>query len=211
MVETNPHDQFKDHKIRRNAAMSLLLKNPNSGNMWCTIAIDDHGQIVVFGDFGPIVFGHCVAPFEQRIEWLGSHADVDDYVLGKARIGMSGLQSALTVSSAEAFEADVRQEFKVRLEALDDIGDEGRSGRIRAALTWESFQTRIDPDELEMLNCTVLPAQQSLDRYMDDLGYIENWEWIGKTGQRPIPAIFHAHAALRRAHLLLEADKVPFG
>ena len=208
MAKSNPHDAFRDHVIKRQDERSLLLQNPTSSNMWCTIAIDDHGQIVVLGDFGPIVFGFCAVPFIHRIDWLGSHEDVDEYVLGKARIGMSGLESALTVSSAEAFEADVRQEFAQKLQ---DLGDDHPPGPLRTALTWEAFSTHIDPDEMEMLEWAALPAQRALDDYLGGLGYEDNSEWIGKVGQRPIPAIGHAHAALRRAHLLLKADEVPFG
>lgn len=209
MPETNPHDVFREHVIKRQDERSILLQNPNNSDMWCTIAIDDLGQIVVFGDFGPIVFGFCAVPFAHRIGWLGSHEEADSYVLAKARIGMSNLRDALTVTSAESFEADVRQEFAVRLKALEDIGDEGASDSIRDGLTWEAFGTYIDLGELEVLQWSALPAQRALYSYLEDLGYQDNWEWIGSLGERPIPSIGLAHAALRRAHLLLKADEVP--
>ncbi len=201
MPETNPHDVFREHVIKRQDERTLLLQNPKSSNMWCTIAIDDHGQIVVFGDFGPIVFGCCVAAFIHRIDWLGSHEEADSYVLGKARIGMSGLEAALTVSSAEAFEADVRQEFAQKLQ---DLGDDHPPGPLRTALTWEEFQEHMDDDE--MAEPSMYWAQCALDEHLQALGYQDNWEWIGRTGKRPIPAIGLAHAALRRAHLLLKGD-----
>ena len=207
MGQQTPHHLFKDHQIKRQDGRSLLLQSPKTSDMWCTIAIDDHGQIVVFGDFGPIVFGCCVVPFIHRIEWLGSHEQADSYVMEKAGIGMSDLGSALTVSSAEAFEADVRAEFA---EKLQDLGDHHVPGPLRTALTWEAFRTHIDPDEMEILKWAALPAQRVLDDYVRDLGYIDNSEWIGSVGERPIPAIGLAHAALRRAHLLLKADEEPF-
>lgn len=206
MKKQTPHDQFKDHKIKRQDERSLLLERPDDPNMWCTIAIDDYGQIVVFGDFGPMVFGTCAVPFTHRIEWLGSHEEVDDYVLQKARNGMSGFASALTKVTWEDFESDARQALADRLEQLGDH----TTGPLRTALTWEAFEPRIADGGLDRMEWSVFPAQRALHSYLDDLGYQGNWAWISKTGQRPISAVGLAHAALRRAHLLLKADEVPF-
>lgn len=204
----DPHNSFEHHVIKRRDERSLLLQRPGreAPFLWCTIAIDDHGQIVVFGDFGPMVFGTHPGSLEERIAWMGSHPEVDSYVVEKANIGMSNFRRAMTVATAEDFEADVREIFAERVGELDDEGesfDKEDFEQKRKALTWEAFEEQLLEDELEMIEGTVVPAQQELDAYLTGLGSEDHWEWIGKIGCRPVREVGLAHAALRRAHVLL--------
>lgn len=198
----DPHASFTSHIITRRDERTLLLQEPGTGNMWCTIAIDDHGQIVVFGDFGPMVFGYHRGPLEGRIAWMGSRETADSYVIEKVSIGMSTFRRAMTVATAEDFEADVREAFRERVGELDKYTTKDFQKK-HEALTWEAFREELLSEELEMLEHTALPAQRELDNYLVELGFEDNWEWIGGLGERPIPAVGLAHAALRRAHLLL--------
>lgn len=202
MTERSPHDAFKDHEVTRHYGRSLELRNPKDSNLWCTIAMDDGGGIVVFGDFGPIAFSYSDRMnLTQRIAWIGSHEDVDSYVAEKVRHGMSDVSAGLKVATAEHFEADVRAAFEDRRNDIDDIGD------VRGRLTWEAFQDDWDwmlgEDDYSP---SVAPAARKLDGYMQTLGYDDNWEWIDGLGERFIPQVGYAHAALRRAHLILQAE-----
>ena len=169
--------------------------------MWCTIAIDDHGQIVVFGDFGPMVFGYHRGPLETRIAWMGSKETADSYVVEKANIGMSHFRRAMTVATAEDFEADVRAAFKDRREELDE--DARDYTRQCAGLTWDAFVVHLCHDDIYFHEGESLIAQHALNDYLTELGHDHWWEWLSNPGERPIPEIGLAHAALRRAHLLL--------
>lgn len=213
------HDRFKDHRIARRDDRSLLLQQPGEHrwNLWCTIVIDDGGQIVVFGDFGPVVFGHCSRrmALAHRIAWLGLHEQADGYVCEKACIGMSDYRDALTVTTWETFEADVREAFKERRRELqldarcgDSSEPDEAAVKKQQALTWDAFREALDCNAAELLeNGEPLLALQELHEYLSELGYEDNWEWIGGVGKRPIPQIAMAHAALRRAHLLLEEER----
>lgn len=207
MKHRSPHEEFKDHQIARIDERSLYLENHVCGwnSLWCTIAIDDHGQIVVFGDFGPMVFGICRGSLEERIAWMGSHEEAYSYVIGKANIGMGNFRRAMTEVTAEDFEADAREAFGYRREELCE-DHEDYEGDMEA-LTWESFEEKLGYDEKEMLEWTAIPAQRALESYMLDLGHHDSWEWIGGLGERPIREVALAHAALRRAHLLLKAQR----
>lgn len=212
MTERSPHEAFTEHKITRHGDMSLELRNPKNSNLWCTIAIDDGGGIVVFGDFGPIAFAYSDgSTLEQRIGWMGSHADVDSYVAEKVGIGMSDVREGLKVASAEHFEADVRAAFVDRRDELD-LEFTNKYEEAMRRLTWEAFQDDWDCMLAEDdYSPSIAPAARKLNGYMQSLGYDDNWEWIAGLGERFIPQVGYAHAALRRAHLLLKADEVPFG
>lgn len=210
--QPSPHDAFTDHQITRRDQLSLELRNPANRNLWCTITIDDGGGIVVFGDFGPIAFAYSDGrTLEQRIGWMGSHEHVDSYVAEKVGIGMSDVRNGIKVATAEHFEADVRDALKDRREELDDEGesfDKDDFEHKRAALTWEAFQTDWDwMLQEEDYSPSIAPAVRKLNGYLETLGYDDNWEWLDGLGERMIPQVGYAHAALRRAHLLLKADR----
>ena len=210
MDRQDPHNSFEHHVIARRDERSIYLQNNEhagsrlwSNNLWCTIAIDDHGQIVVFGtNPGPMVFGIHRGTLEERIAWMGSHPEADSYVVEKANIGMSKFRRAMTVATAETFEADVREVFRDKMSGLFDPSEEYT--RLAPALTWEAFEEQLGYEEIEMLEQSAFPAQRALDQYLSELGYEDQWEWIGDIGERPVREVALAHAALRRAHLLIE-------
>jgi hypothetical protein len=202
MSDRSPHEAFAGHEIARIDERSLLLRDPACSNLWCTIAIDDMGQIVVFGDFGPIVFAHSRGSLRDRVAWIGSHGECDDYILCKAGQGMANVRRGMTVATLDDFEADAREALESRRSELDENDDEYQMRCDR--LTWEAADESMMLDESDA-DPSAESAQRKLFEYLDAIDEGDDaWEWVGGLGERPIRDIALAHAALRRAHLLLE-------
>lgn len=203
----SPHEEFKHHAIMSRDARSLELRNPKNSNLWCTITIDHGLQIAVLGDFGPVVFGHCVAKtLEGRIAWIGSHSQADSYICEKASIGMSNVRHGISESSFDYFKADVTRAFENERELLAD-GNAFTPAHARN-LTWDAFELASGITEDDCSPCATIARRKLLD-YLESIDMADDaWEWIGGLGLRPMRDIALAHAALRRAHLLIEAGSV---
>jgi hypothetical protein len=211
---------FTDHAIRSRVEAEhfgswLLMKvHPDGGwssEFWCRITAAD-GLLRVSGDFAPIVFqGHLSLTDDpiSRVAWMGSHEGLDHYVIEKARTGSGS--DACTHYDVEQARDDLRELIEERTcELEDEARDEYGDDRSEWPGDW--------------LNCSSIPAMQDgVDATAEFSGregvheivcavwgsdHAIDSEHFAYIGESPSSDLRLAHAAVKRLHALLSAERV---
>lgn len=202
--------QFANHRIVRADKHRWLLRQPQHGRpektarmtpsdgstagwsvlLSAEIICGAHRDILVHGDIGLVAFAYGPRDPIQRLWWMGSRPVVDDYVLEKAHIGMSG--DALL----QCYDEDL-----ATAELLEWAKDEA-DGNDPNEETAHVVQTLRDAAHRSDLICD---HRSLFDHLYDELGY-DHIEGRGDIGMRPAWRLYHAHAAIRRLCALLKAS-----
>jgi hypothetical protein len=164
-----------------------------TSTFWCRITAAD-GLLRVDGDFNPTVFAYGPTDPERCVRWMGSHRQLDSYVMEKAANGTGG-KRVVDYHTDLAFE-DLRQ-------VIADTEKQDPDDSFLAAM-------RVG---LEVL-CThdgLIGVHEIVTAIYDEAGCYDILEAIGDIGQRPSAGVVFALQALNRLVGLLDHAEVPRG
>jgi len=212
--------EFIDHVIRSRVEAEhfgswLLMKvHPDGGwssEFWCRVTAAD-GLLRVSGDFAPIVFqGHMSLTDDpiSRVAWMGVHEGLDHYVIEKARTGSGS--DACTHYDVEQARDDLRELIEERAceledEARDAYGDDRGEwpGDWLSCSTIPAMQAGVDAtaefsgrEGVHEIVCAVWGSDHAIDS-----------EHFQNIGESPSSDLRLAHAAVKRLHAVLSAERV---